>query len=84
MNDASLDETIKLISESITYTMRSPEQMGAGMKEFGKQINEFNKLSDREKAEFWINAFRNTENKDMCEEFRNRHPECSLNAFIQK
>lgn len=82
MNNFNINELCNLISNIPTQC--SLEEAGIGLKQFGKMLERFNKLSDYEKAQFWIDSFRNPENKEACEAFVMRHPDCNFNAFIPK
>jgi hypothetical protein len=81
LNNIDLDCLSDLIVNTIQPT---PEQCAVGIKHLGKMFYEFNKLTDCEKAQFWIDAFKNPDNKDACEAFANRHPNCSFNSIIPK
>jgi len=83
-NELSFEELTKFISDIKTNTKATPQEMGAGFKELGKILEKFSLLSDEEKAQSLIDEFRNPENKDACEAFARRHPDCNLNAFIPK
>lgn len=84
MDEYSLDDKVRMISDLTANIQRSPEETGKGIKDFKKMFDRFMSLSDAEKAEFWKEAFNNPENKDACESFVKRHPECSMGAFIPK
>ena len=84
MNEVTFEELTKSISNTMKYTANTPQEAGRGLRRFGKWLEDFSQLSDEVKAQFWIDAFRNPENKDACEAFARRHPDCSMNAFIPK
>ena len=77
-------EYINLLSQSIDNIQSTPEEAGRGLKQFGKMLKDFNKLTHEEKARFWIEAFSDPNNKDACDSFVKRHPECSMGVFIPK
>lgn len=78
------EELVEYISTIQTNTVSSPHVIGKSLREFCKTIESFNELSDEEKAHFWIEAFRDPNNKDACEAFAMRHPDCNLNSFVPK
>lgn len=80
----NLDELNSNLNNIRTQTQYSAKEVGIGIIEFGKILDEFNKLSDYEKAQFWIEAFKDPTNKEGCKEFALRHPDCSFNTFIPK
>lgn len=80
----NFDKLCNMIENTYTQTKCSGEEAAKGIKYFGKMIDEFNKLSDYDKAQFWIEAFKNPRNKEGCKEFALRHPDCSFNIFIPK
>ena len=82
MNEISFEEITKNISDVMKNTAYTPQEIGAGFKELGKILENFSQLSDKEKAQFWIDAFSNPDNKEACNTFARRHSDCSLNAFI--
>jgi hypothetical protein len=84
MKEFSFEELSNCMSIIQKNTCCTAQEMGIGIKKFGKILEDFNQLTNEEKARFWIDVFSNIDNKEACEEFARRHPNCSLNAFIPK
>jgi hypothetical protein len=73
-----------LVSNVFNDTKVSGEAAAIGIKDFGRMLNKYNNLSDKEKKQFLVDSFTDPKNKEECKEFALRHPECKFNKFILK
>ena len=78
----NFDELIQCISNIKENIQVFGEEAAKGIKYFGKMLERFNQLSDKEKHQFLIDSFSNSENKDASKEFALRHPDCIYNKYI--
>jgi hypothetical protein len=76
------NELIQCISSIKENVKVSGKEAAQGIKDFGKMIERFNQLSDKEKHQFLIDAFSNPEIKEDAKEFALRHPNCVYNKYI--
>lgn len=80
----NLEAIINLLSTGINNIQRTPKETGEGLKAFSKILEDFIKLSDKEKFEYCKQFFSDKNNRDACESFEMRHPESIFNKYIPK